>query len=114
MIVKRINIAFNLNLVSLSLRHYDKNYYEFASSSESPAESAVKDKRVKDLVAHVRGAVDKLLQDMVTDLCYAASKGDMRQMRLALRGGDFNANSADYDGRAAMHLAAANGKGGAG
>mmetsp|Transcript_53075 Transcript_53075/g.149537 ORF Transcript_53075/g.149537 Transcript_53075/m.149537 type:complete len:383 (-) Transcript_53075:112-1260(-) len=50
-----------------------------------------------------RGAED------ATYLCNAASTGDLHRLRkLVARGADINA--ADYDGRAALHLAAADGK----
>jgi glutaminase len=55
-----------------------------------------------------RRALGEAQRDLVGDLCWAASKGDLGGMRrLAARGVPLDA--ADYDGRTALHLASSEG-----
>ncbi len=68
-----------------------------------------------NLVGGVTGKKDPRLStvqrqsEAITELCWAASEGDLTAIRrLVARGTDLN--QSDYDGRTALHLAASNGR----
>eukprot|EP00898_Chlorokybus_atmophyticus_P006637 jgi/Chlat1/6975/Chrsp52S06651 len=61
-----------------------------------------------ELVSQVEQFAAGKDQDTVMDLCFAASRGDVAQLRKIASAG-FDPSAADYDGRAPLHLAAAKG-----
>lgn len=57
----------------------------------------------------VKAGIAKNQEDMVTELCFAASRGDTMDVRRLIKGAGLRPNDADYDGRAALHLACVGG-----
>ena len=47
--------------------------------------------------------------DLAVTLCWAASEGDLLEIKRLVAAG-YDLNESDYDGRTALHLACANGK----
>jgi CRP-like cAMP-binding protein len=67
------------------------------------------DETLMDVLTSVKTGMATHVQDLVTMLCFAASRGDHMEVRRLIKGAGLHPNDGDYDGRAAIHLAAVGG-----